>query len=46
MVLAKDKGLQGTIAYEPDLLPDRRKIDFVADRGRPDLLASLTARHK
>jgi hypothetical protein len=32
-ILAEDKGLQSTIAYEPDLLPDGRKIDFVADRG-------------
>jgi hypothetical protein len=32
--LAEDKGLQSSITYEPELLPDGRKIDFVADRGR------------
>lgn len=32
--LAEDKGLQSSITYEPELLSDGRKIDFVADRGR------------
>ncbi|MCK1409298.1 hypothetical protein [Bradyrhizobium sp. 76] len=33
-ILADDKGLKGSIEYEPSLLPSGRKIDFVADRGR------------
>jgi hypothetical protein len=32
-VLAEDKGLQSSITYEPELISDGRKIDFVADRG-------------
>jgi hypothetical protein len=32
-VLAEDKGLTRLISYEPDLLPDGRKIDFVAERA-------------
>ena len=31
-VLADDKHLRGPITYEPNLLPSKRKVDFVADR--------------
>ena len=36
-VLADDKQLRGPITYEPNLLPSKRKIDFVADRLRDNL---------
>jgi hypothetical protein len=44
-VLAEDKGLQGAITYEPDLLPDGRKIDFVADRGRDNAYIEVKTVH-
>jgi ribosomal protein L30 len=36
-VLLDDPTITGPITYEPDMLPDRRKIDFVVDRGRDNL---------
>lgn len=36
-VLLDDKTIKGPITYEPDFLPDGRKIDFVVDRGRDNL---------
>jgi hypothetical protein len=37
-VLVDDPALQSAqIEYEPDFLPDGRKIDFVVDRGRDNL---------
>ena len=37
-VLVEDPALQkAQIQYEPDLLPDGRKIDFVVDRGKDNL---------
>ena len=44
-VLAEDKGLHGSITYEPDLLPDGRKIDFVADRGRDNAYIEVKTVH-
>jgi ribosomal protein L30 len=32
-VLLEDKAITGPITYEPDFLPDGRKIDFVVNRG-------------
>jgi|HubBroStandDraft_6_1064221.scaffolds.fasta_scaffold554835_1 hypothetical protein len=43
--LAEDKGLQGTITYEPELLPDGRKIDFVADRGHDNAYIEVKTVH-
>lgn len=43
--LAEDKGLQRTITYEPDLLPDNRRIDFVADRGRDNAYIEVKTVH-
>lgn len=36
-VLLIDQAMPWPITYEPDLLPDRRKIDFVIDRGADNL---------
>jgi ribosomal protein L30 len=36
-VLLDDKSITGPITYEPDFLPDGRKIDFVVDRGTDNL---------
>jgi hypothetical protein len=36
-VLLEDEGITWPITYEPDLLPDGRKIDFVVDRGADNL---------
>lgn len=36
-VLLDDETITWPIAYEPDLLPDGRKIDFVVDRGDDNL---------
>ena len=44
-ILADDEGLQSAITYEPDLLPDGRKIDFVADRGRDDAYIEVKTVH-
>jgi hypothetical protein len=44
-VLAEDKSLKGTITYEPDLLPDGRKIDFVADRGQDNAYIEVKTVH-
>src|SRR5262252_2212358 len=40
-VLADDEHLRGSITYEPDLLPSKRKIDFVADRLRDNLYVEV-----
>jgi large subunit ribosomal protein L30 len=41
-VLVEDRALQeARIEYEPDLLPDGRKIDFVVDRGRDNLYVEV-----
>jgi hypothetical protein len=44
-VLAEDKGLKGLITYEPDLLPDGRKIDFVADRAKDNAYVEVKTVH-
>jgi hypothetical protein len=44
-ILAEDKGLRSSICYEPDLLPDGRKIDFVADRGRDNVYIEVKTIH-
>lgn len=36
-LLLEDPTITGTITYEPDILPDGRKIDFVVDRGADNL---------
>jgi hypothetical protein len=36
-LLLEDPTIKGTIAYEPDFLPDGRKIDFVVDRGADNI---------
>ena len=36
-VLLEDEAITWPITYEPDLLPDGRKIDFVVDRGADNL---------
>jgi len=36
-VLLEDEKITWPITYEPDLLPDGRKIDFVVDRGADNL---------
>jgi hypothetical protein len=40
-VLAEDPNLKGTIEYEPALLPNGRRIDFVADRGDDNLYVEV-----
>jgi len=41
-LLAEDPALQKAhIEYEPDLLPDGRKIDFVVDRGKDNLYVEV-----
>ena len=41
-ILVEDPALQAArIEYEPDLLPDRRKIDFVVDRGKDNLYVEV-----
>lgn len=41
-VLVDDPALQrAQIQYEPDLLPDGRKIDFVVDRGKDNLYVEV-----
>jgi large subunit ribosomal protein L30 len=41
-VLVDDPALQtARIEYEPDLLPDGRRIDFVVDRGRDNLYVEV-----
>ena len=41
-VLARDKAIQGKrIEYEPNLLPDGRRIDFVVDRGDDNLYVEV-----
>lgn len=40
-VLLDDKTITGPITYEPDFLPDGRKIDFVVDRGRDNLYVEV-----
>jgi large subunit ribosomal protein L30 len=36
-VLLEDKAITGPITYEPDFLPDGRKIDFVVDNGAENI---------
>jgi hypothetical protein len=44
--LAEDKALKGRpIEYEPNLLPDGRRIDFVVDRGNDNLYVEVKAVH-
>ena len=40
-VLAEDPHLTGTIEYEPALLSDGRRIDFVVDRGEDNLYVEV-----
>jgi ribosomal protein L30 len=40
-VLLDDKTITGPIMYEPELLPDDRKIDFVVDRGRDNIYVEV-----
>ena len=44
-VIADDKQLRGPITYEPNLLPSKRKIDFVADRLRDNLYVEVKTVH-
>jgi hypothetical protein len=44
-LLAKDQHIPGKIEYEPDLLPDGRKIDFIADRRRDNLYVEVKTVH-
>lgn len=40
-MLIDDPTITGPITYEPDLLPDGRKIDFVVDRGEDNLYVEV-----
>ena len=40
-VLLDDETITGPITYEPDFLPDGRKIDFVLDRGSDNLYVEV-----
>jgi ribosomal protein L30 len=40
-VLLDDETITGSITYEPDFLPDGRKIDFVVDRGHDNLYVEV-----
>jgi hypothetical protein len=40
-LLLGDPTIKGTITYEPDFLPDGRKIDFVVDRGADNLYVEV-----
>jgi hypothetical protein len=40
-VLLDDRSITGPITYEPDFLPDGRKIDFVVDRGNDNLYVEV-----
>jgi DNA-binding sugar fermentation-stimulating protein len=41
-VLLEEKALNGCkIEYEPDVLPNGRKIDFVIDRGKDNLYVEV-----
>jgi hypothetical protein len=44
-ILADDKTLKGPITYEPNLLPDGRKIDFVADREEDNIYLEVKTVH-
>jgi hypothetical protein len=44
-LLAEDQHLTGAIEYEPDLLPDGRKIDFVAARGDENVYVEVKTVH-
>lgn len=41
-----DPTVTGSIMYEPDLLPDGRKIDFVIDRGNDNLYIEVKTRER
>jgi hypothetical protein len=40
-VLLDDETITGPLTYEPDFLPDGRKIDFVVDRGKDNLYVEV-----
>ena len=40
-VLLDDPNITSTITYEPDFLPDGRRIDFVVDRGNDNLYVEV-----
>ena len=40
-MLLDDETITGPITYEPDFLPDGRKIDFVVDRGNDNLYVEV-----
>jgi hypothetical protein len=44
-ILAEDKGLKGPITYEPDILADGGRIDFVADRQRDNAYVEVKTVH-
>lgn len=44
-ILAEDKGLKGPITYEPGFLPEKRKIDFVVDRGNDNVYLEVKTVH-
>jgi len=44
-VLADARDLRGPITYEPDLLPSKRRIDFVADCLRDNLYVEVKTIH-
>jgi ribosomal protein L30 len=39
--LLEDKTITGPITYEPEFLPDGRKVDFVVDRGQDNLYVEV-----
>ena len=43
--LAEDQHITGTIEYEPETLPDGRKIDFVAGRGDENIYVEVKTVH-
>lgn len=44
-VLLDDKTVTGKITYEPDLLPNGQRIDFVVDRGHDNLYVEVKTVH-
>lgn len=44
-VLAEDQHIPGVIEYEPELLPDGRKIDFVAARADENIYVEVKTVH-
>src|SRR5262249_24582718 len=37
----EDKTITGPVSYEPEFLPDGRKIDFVVDRGKDNVYVEV-----